>query len=226
METVAYLQQIQNYEGSELHGLTFAPLKDMKVASKTIAGVVGVASMAWAGGLLTTAPASANYDYQPCCSSDVYQSTSYTPACSTQSYYPQSYSSYGGCDSYYPNYYNGDNYYTEDNYYNGGNYYDEGNYYNGGNYESVSSSGGCGCSQGGGYSGVAYYPGVLRVGSSGEMVALLQQSLISQGFYVGPVDGVYGHQTANAVAQYQSVAGLMVDGVAGGQTLSSLGIAG
>lgn len=57
-------------------------------------------------------------------------------------------------------------------------------------------------------------------------VATLQSVLADLGYYAGPIDGVYGPGTFDAVAQYQIENGLAVDGVAGGQTLYSLGLAG
>lgn len=56
----------------------------------------------------------------------------------------------------------------------------------------------------------------LRRGLAGPEVARLQSAL---GIHV---DGLYGRQTASAVAAYQRSCGLLVDGIAGPQTLSSL----
>jgi peptidoglycan hydrolase-like protein with peptidoglycan-binding domain len=58
--------------------------------------------------------------------------------------------------------------------------------------------------------------GTLRPGLAGPEVARLQAAL---GIHV---DGLYGRQTASAVAAYQRACGLLVDGIAGPQTLSSL----
>lgn len=55
-------------------------------------------------------------------------------------------------------------------------------------------------------------------------VATLQSVLADLGYYAGPIDGVYGPGTSDAVAQYQIDSGLAVDGVAGEQTLYSLGL--
>lgn len=62
----------------------------------------------------------------------------------------------------------------------------------------------------------------LKPGSQGETVSELQAALKLLGFYAGTVDGVYGEQTAKAVSQFQSVAGLEVDGIAGADTWSRL----
>lgn len=64
----------------------------------------------------------------------------------------------------------------------------------------------------------------LRVGSSGSSVRCLQQALAAAGFSPGPVDGSFGGQTRNAVSSYQRSRGLTVDGVAGRQTGTALGI--
>jgi hypothetical protein len=65
----------------------------------------------------------------------------------------------------------------------------------------------------------------LRVGSSGAPVAALQDALTSAGFPVHPDDGDYGPATKAAVEAYQTAKGLAVDGVAGPDTLGSLGLA-
>ncbi|NJM69651.1 MAG: peptidoglycan-binding protein [Scytonema sp. RU_4_4] len=71
--------------------------------------------------------------------------------------------------------------------------------------------------------GKGYNPGpgvgglyTLREGSQGSAVARLQKTL-----GITPT-GYYGSVTANAVRNYQANNGLLVDGVAGPQTLSSL----
>lgn len=63
----------------------------------------------------------------------------------------------------------------------------------------------------------------LKNGSRGDDVKQLQNSLINAGYNLtGGADGVYGSYTANAVKQYQKANGLIVDGIAGNQTLSHL----
>ena len=54
----------------------------------------------------------------------------------------------------------------------------------------------------------------------------LQRALNAAGYPVGPADGRFGSRTFAAVRSYQQARGLVVDGVAGRQTLSSLGIFG
>lgn len=63
---------------------------------------------------------------------------------------------------------------------------------------------------------------VLKVGTSNEVVTALQQQLKEQGFFNHQVTGYYGRVTANAVRSYQQKHGLLVDGIAGSQTLSKL----
>jgi N-acetylmuramoyl-L-alanine amidase len=52
----------------------------------------------------------------------------------------------------------------------------------------------------------------------------IQQALAAAGFDPGPVDGDYGHNTAAAVAAYQAVRGLTVDGQVGPRTARRLGV--
>ena len=78
---------------------------------------------------------------------------------------------------------------------------------------------------GGGTSGT-----VLRPGHTGDAVRQLQQALVDNNFYPNinapnnGVDGIYGANTEDAVRRYQIIHGLTVDGIAGSETLNSLGI--
>lgn len=63
-----------------------------------------------------------------------------------------------------------------------------------------------------------------KKGSTGSVVSQIQTLLKNQGFYSGSVDGVYGSATEEAVKKYQKRFGLKVDGIAGQQTLSYMGI--
>jgi hypothetical protein len=66
---------------------------------------------------------------------------------------------------------------------------------------------------------------VLRVTTPllrGERVRALQQKLAARGFEPGPLDGIYGPQTASAVARFQAGQGLVADGEAGPLTLRAL----
>ena len=65
--------------------------------------------------------------------------------------------------------------------------------------------------------------GTLKVGSTGADVKSLQQKLIELGYLAGKADGIYGSKTAAAVKAYQKAKKLKADGIAGQQTLASLG---
>ncbi len=68
-------------------------------------------------------------------------------------------------------------------------------------------------------------PHTVQIGSQGEDVRRLQEALVAQGYYVGNVDGVFGTKTAAAVAYFESVCGLEIDGVAGPHVYDYLGVA-
>lgn len=63
---------------------------------------------------------------------------------------------------------------------------------------------------------------LLKVGSSGGDVKLLQGKLNVLGLNAGTVDGLYGNNTAKAVKELQSIFGLSADGIAGKNTFSLL----
>jgi peptidoglycan hydrolase-like protein with peptidoglycan-binding domain len=58
---------------------------------------------------------------------------------------------------------------------------------------------------------------LLEPGSTGPEVTELQQKLVGMGYFVGNVDGVFGHKTAAAVAYLQSCHGLDIDAIVGPQ---------
>lgn len=62
-------------------------------------------------------------------------------------------------------------------------------------------------------------------GSKGSVVVAIQTKLKALGYYGGNIDGEYGYSTWLAVWNYQRDKGLTADGIAGAQTMSSLGIA-
>jgi len=62
----------------------------------------------------------------------------------------------------------------------------------------------------------------LRLGDRGPEVSQLQEQLQAAGFYDGPVTGVYGQLTVEAVKSYQQAQGLMVDGEYGVRTRAVL----
>lgn len=65
-------------------------------------------------------------------------------------------------------------------------------------------------------------PPVLRRGTQGDDVELLQQKLRSAGFPPGRIDGVFGWATETALSAFQRSHGLLADGVAGPVTWSCL----
>jgi hypothetical protein len=67
-------------------------------------------------------------------------------------------------------------------------------------------------------------PKTLKVGDSGAAVGALQTALAAKGFSPGKVDKQYGPHTWQAVCAWQAAHGLTVDGIAGPQTLGSLGL--
>src|SRR5690348_13117176 len=54
-------------------------------------------------------------------------------------------------------------------------------------------------------------------------VRVLQRRLARAGCAPGPIDGLYGPRTEQAVIRFQAARGLLVDGIAGPQTLAHLG---
>lgn len=69
-----------------------------------------------------------------------------------------------------------------------------------------------------GKASVSYY------GSSGQEVIDIQAKLYKWGYYKGIVDGKYGYATYKAVRLFQYKNDLRVDGIAGSETLSALGL--
>ncbi len=65
-----------------------------------------------------------------------------------------------------------------------------------------------------------------RYGSRGDEVTAIQRELTSRGYYFAGIDGIFGKATENAVIQFQKDNGLRIDGIAGSETLSALGIEG
>jgi hypothetical protein len=58
----------------------------------------------------------------------------------------------------------------------------------------------------------------------GPAVRAVQAALAAAGIHPGRTDGVYGPHTATAVASFQAMRGLVVDGIVGEQTARSLGL--
>ena len=63
----------------------------------------------------------------------------------------------------------------------------------------------------------------LEDDASGPQVAALQRRLEALGYWVGPIDGVFGDLTRQAVYAFQKYEGLSVDGVVGAVTRARLG---
>ncbi|MEH1867934.1 MAG: peptidoglycan-binding domain-containing protein [Nostoc sp.] len=63
---------------------------------------------------------------------------------------------------------------------------------------------------------------VLTVGSRGETVKTVQNSLKQQGFYTASVNGVFDNKTRTAVIKFQKSKGLRADGIIGHRTLAAL----
>jgi peptidoglycan hydrolase-like protein with peptidoglycan-binding domain len=58
---------------------------------------------------------------------------------------------------------------------------------------------------------------------AGPAVAKLQQVMTTLGYYSGPIDGVYGEETAEGVKTMQEDLGVPVDGIYGPETHTALG---
>ncbi len=197
METVAYLEVAQDYEQSEAQSL--AQISERaKRSGKAIATGLGVVATAWTGGLLTTAPALANN--WGCCRPS--RPIAVDPCCRPSRPIAVDPCCRPSRPVYHPVSTPRCISYCDSNQPD----------YGEGDYNEISFQ--------------SYTDGNnLSLGDAGQTVALLQQTLADLGYSVS-VDGLFGHQTEAAVAAYQADRGLFVDGIAGGQTLDSLGIAG
>ncbi len=65
---------------------------------------------------------------------------------------------------------------------------------------------------------------MLREGSRGDAVEALQKKLLGQGVNPGPIDGIFGHKTEEALRRFQEREGLEVDGIAGPKTFAAIGL--
>ncbi len=65
---------------------------------------------------------------------------------------------------------------------------------------------------------------LLTLGSTGQKVIKLQQSLRDKGFSPGAIDGIFGENTQEAVIAFQKSVGLEDDGIVGEKTSTALGL--
>jgi murein L,D-transpeptidase YcbB/YkuD len=65
------------------------------------------------------------------------------------------------------------------------------------------------------------YP-LLRRGSKGVYVCVLQDALTTLGYNTGGLDGIFGSNTYNSVLNFQKTRGLIVDGLVGNNTWRTL----
>ena len=63
---------------------------------------------------------------------------------------------------------------------------------------------------------------MLRHGSKGSYVLILQDILDTLGYRTGGLDGIFGNATRDAVMAYQRLKGLAVDGIVGCITWQNL----
>ena len=65
---------------------------------------------------------------------------------------------------------------------------------------------------------------LLKWGSRGDYVFVVQDKLKRWGYYKGNIDGVYGNETRVAVQEFQRKNGLRADGIVGDETAKALGV--
>ena len=63
---------------------------------------------------------------------------------------------------------------------------------------------------------------LVKVGSKGDLVKLVQLMLNEHAYQCGSADGIFGTKTKNAVEKYQKAKGLSVDGIVGNNTYAKL----
>lgn len=63
---------------------------------------------------------------------------------------------------------------------------------------------------------------LLAYGSEGTTVRDVQTFLTQRGLYNGPIDGIYGVETSNAVKQFQQANNLTSDGIIGQETWQTM----
>lgn len=65
---------------------------------------------------------------------------------------------------------------------------------------------------------------IIRYGDRGEDVRAVQQALSFLGYSPGPIDGIFGPLTDEAVRNFQSDQRIAVDGIVGPETIAALNI--
>jgi peptidoglycan hydrolase-like protein with peptidoglycan-binding domain len=65
------------------------------------------------------------------------------------------------------------------------------------------------------------YP-IVKQGSKGVYVCVLQDGLTTLGYNTGGLDGIFGTKTYSSVRNFQSSRGLVVDGIVGTNTWKKL----
>ncbi len=63
---------------------------------------------------------------------------------------------------------------------------------------------------------------LLKLGSVGSEVKVLQSDLLKLGFNLGPIDGIFGSKTKSAVQAFQSSVNLTSDGIVGPLTTQAI----
>jgi len=63
---------------------------------------------------------------------------------------------------------------------------------------------------------------LLKKGSKGALVHGLQESLFTLGYHPGPIDGIFGSMTENALEKFQKSRKISVDGICGSSTSAEL----
>lgn len=65
---------------------------------------------------------------------------------------------------------------------------------------------------------------MIRYGDRGDDVRAVQEALAFLGYSPGPIDGIFGPMTNEAVRRFQSDQRIAVDGIVGPETIAALNI--
>jgi len=66
------------------------------------------------------------------------------------------------------------------------------------------------------------YTSMIRYGDRGDDVRAVQEALTFLGYSPGPIDGIFGPQTYEAVRRFQNDQRIAVDGIVGPETMGAL----